>query len=94
MVGKLIFLDLNFYLRGLAFVSSSFGGVIQEIHLTENDIQTVALINRELQTYINNMENTRLRDSIRNILNISRLGNQMMQSNKPWALVKGTAEEM
>ncbi|XP_050404697.1 methionine--tRNA ligase, cytoplasmic isoform X2 [Patella vulgata] len=84
----------NFVNRGLAFVSSSFGGVIQEIHLTENDIQTVALINRELQTYINNMENTRLRDSIRNILNISRLGNQMMQSNKPWVLVKGTAEEI
>ncbi|CAE1325612.1 MARS [Acanthosepion pharaonis] len=34
-----------------------------------------------------------MRDSIRNLLSISRLGNQYMQSNKPWVLVKGTPEE-
>lgn len=35
----------------------------------------------------------RLRDSIRNIMSISRLGNQFMQSNKPWVLVKGSADD-
>lgn len=35
----------------------------------------------------------RLRDSIRNILSISRLGNQYMQANKPWVLVKGSESE-
>ena len=32
----------------------------------------------------------RIRDGIRNILNISRLGNQYMQANTPWKLVKQT----
>lgn len=35
----------------------------------------------------------RLRDSIRNILSISRLGNQYMQANKPWVLVKGSESD-
>lgn len=35
----------------------------------------------------------RLRDGIRNILSISRLGNQYIQANKPWVLVKGTPQE-
>jgi len=35
----------------------------------------------------------RLRDGIRNILAISTLGNQYIQSNKPWVLVKGSDVE-
>lgn len=45
---------------------------------------------QNLRTYLINF---RLRDSIRNILSISRYGNQHMQYNKPWVLVKGTSEE-
>ncbi|ESO85666.1 hypothetical protein LOTGIDRAFT_107815, partial [Lottia gigantea] len=83
----------NFINRGLAFVSSSFNGTIQEINLTSEDLQTVALISRELTIYIQNMEQAKLRDSIRNVLSISRLGNEMMQVNKPWVLVEGTPDE-
>ena len=35
----------------------------------------------------------RLRDGLRHILNISRLGNGHMQANQPWVLVKGTPAE-
>ena len=35
----------------------------------------------------------RLRDGIRNLLSISRLGNQYIQANKPWVLVKGTDDD-
>ena len=38
------------------FVSNNFGGVVQEMNLTEEDQELLALINRELQTYIDNME--------------------------------------
>ncbi|ESO85667.1 hypothetical protein LOTGIDRAFT_229481 [Lottia gigantea] len=48
--------------------------------------------NSELLNNLGNFIN-RLRDSIRNILSISRLGNQMMQANKPWVLVKRTPDE-
>ena len=35
----------------------------------------------------------RLRDGIKNILNISRVGNQYLQARQPWVLLKGTDEE-
>ncbi|XP_022343888.2 methionine--tRNA ligase, cytoplasmic-like [Crassostrea virginica] len=83
----------NFINRALMFVSNSFGGEIQQMKLTEEDFHLLALVNRELITYIENMEQIKLRDSIRNILSISRLGNQYMQANQPWVLVKGSEQD-
>ncbi|XP_067686292.1 methionine--tRNA ligase, cytoplasmic-like isoform X2 [Haliotis asinina] len=83
----------NFINRALTFVANFFEGAIQDMNLSVEDKQLIALINRELATYVDNMENARLRDSIRNILSISRLGNQYMQANKPWVLAKGTPQE-
>lgn len=45
-----------FFARGLKFLSDNFGGVIQEMNLRDEDKELLALINRELQTYIDNME--------------------------------------
>lgn len=50
-------------------------------------------INRELQKYIALLENCKLRDAIRPIFNISRLGNQLMQAAQPWVLIKSAKEE-
>ncbi|XP_052234080.1 methionine--tRNA ligase, cytoplasmic-like isoform X4 [Dreissena polymorpha] len=80
----------NFINRALMFVSNSFGGSIQQMDLSADDFNLIALVTRELRSYIDNMENARIRDSIRNVLSISRLGNQFMQENKPWVLVKGS----
>ena len=38
------------------FVSNNFGGAIQEMVLVEDDINLLALVNRELHRYIDNME--------------------------------------
>lgn len=35
----------------------------------------------------------RIRDGIRCILNISHLGNGHIQANRPWKLVKGSADD-
>lgn len=83
----------NFVNRALMFVSNFFGATIQKIELNDEDKELLAYITRELQGYVENLEKIRLREGIRNILSISRLGNQYMQSNKPWVLVKGTPEE-
>ncbi|KAL8560718.1 hypothetical protein ACOMHN_063022 [Nucella lapillus] len=83
----------NFVNRALMFLSNNFGGVVQDMDLQEDDTHLLALITRELRAYIDNMDNGRLRDSVRNILTISRLGNQFMQANKPWVSVKGTPQE-
>ncbi|KAL5011022.1 hypothetical protein ScPMuIL_013327 [Solemya velum] len=83
----------NFINRALMFVSNSFGNTIQAVVLTEEDHVLLAAVQKELRIYIENMEKIRLRDSLRNILSISRAGNQYMQSNTPWVLVKGQESE-
>lgn len=35
----------------------------------------------------------RIRDGLRHILNISRIGNGYIQANQPWELVKGSPDE-
>ncbi|XP_067883826.1 methionine--tRNA ligase, cytoplasmic-like, partial [Heterodontus francisci] len=43
----------------------------------------------ELQQYNRNLERVRIRDALRCILNVSRYGNQYIQINEPWKLIKG-----
>ena len=38
------------------FLSNNFGGVIQQMNLNEDDINLLALITRELNSYVDNME--------------------------------------
>ncbi|RUS85185.1 hypothetical protein EGW08_007089 [Elysia chlorotica] len=83
----------NFINRALSFLFNIFGGVVQDMDLNEEDQKLLALVTKELQKYISNLEACRLRDGIRNILMISKLGNQYMQANTPWVLAKGTPEE-
>ena len=34
-----------------------------------------------------------MRDGLKIVLNISKLGNQYIQANKPWVLIKGNDDE-
>merc|ERR1740128_554297 len=63
------------------------------MNLNEDDWEIVALVNRELVHYISLLEDAREREAITSVFNISRLGNQLMQHNTPWKLVKGSAED-
>lgn len=78
----------NFINRTLSFITNKFEGIIQDIELDDNDKQLLAQVNKELAQYIAFMDKSKLRDGIRPILSISRLGNQYIQSNKPWELLK------
>ncbi|ELU11987.1 hypothetical protein CAPTEDRAFT_6394 [Capitella teleta] len=83
----------NFINRALAFLSNNFAGVVSKVTLTNPDVEFLALIARELKEYTAHLEKLKLREGIRRILSISKLGNQFMQANKPWVLVKGSAED-
>ncbi|XP_066299671.1 methionine--tRNA ligase, cytoplasmic-like [Branchiostoma lanceolatum] len=83
----------NFVNRALMFVTNFFQGVMPAVDGTEEDGQLLAQINRELQAFIQCLEKVRLREGLVRILNISRLGNQYIQGQKPWVLVKGTPGE-
>lgn len=83
----------NFINRAMVFCEKNFAGVVPEVHLTDPDVILLALINREIKGYTASMEKTRMRDGIRHILSISRHGNQYMQAQQPWVLLKGTDED-
>ena len=56
--------------------------------LNSEDWEFVALVNREVEHYSILLEDAREREAISAVFNISRLGNQLMQHNTPWKLVK------
>ena len=64
-----------------------------KIELTTDDEKVLANINRCVKQYVDLLEKCREREAISQILNISRIGNQLMQAEKPWKLVKSQIEK-
>ena len=76
------------------FMSKNFDGIIPEMPLSEAEVELIRNIQVELTQYIDCMEKVRLRDALKCVLNISRLGNVHMQARQPWVLLKqGPAEK-
>ncbi|XP_015117336.1 methionine--tRNA ligase, cytoplasmic [Diachasma alloeum] len=78
----------NFVNRALTFAVKNFKGVVPEMEIREEDLQVLALVQRELSQYIVAMEQGKFRDGVRHLLAISKHGNQYMQSQQPWVLIK------
>ncbi len=78
----------NFVNRALKFCNDQFAGTIGKMALKDEDKTILAEINRHLKTYVDLLEKAKEREAISQILNISRIGNQLMQSEMPWKLVK------
>lgn len=43
--------------RALMFVNNQFAGVVPDIVLTSEEHELLALVNREMQAYVDNLEN-------------------------------------
>jgi methionyl-tRNA synthetase len=78
----------NFVNRALKFVFMNFAAKIPRIDLEDDDKRVIATINKEIQSYIKLLDKGRLREGLRQLLNISKLGNQYIQAHKPWELIK------
>jgi len=83
----------NFINRAAKFTKDNFAYKVCEMVLNSDDWEIICLVNRELEQYISLMEDARERETIFTVFNISRLGNQLMQHNTPWKLVKGSDED-
>jgi len=82
----------NFLNRALKFCKDNFGGRVGVIRLSAEDQQFVALVSRHTGRYVDLLEDAREREAVMEMLNVSRLGNQLMQANKPWKLNKSERE--
>lgn len=83
----------NFLNRALTFLHNNFDGMVQPVQLTEDDLSFVREVNEHIAEYIELMAKAKLRDGLKKVMDITRSGNQLMQSTEPWKLVKGTAEQ-
>ena len=83
----------NFINRATKFTKDNFGSQVPEMDLNNDDWEMVARVNQELTNYISLLEDAREREAITCVFNISRLGNQLMQHNTPWKLVKGSPSD-
>ncbi|XP_043939547.1 methionine--tRNA ligase, cytoplasmic [Protopterus annectens] len=79
----------NFVNRAAMFVCKFFDGHVPEMVLSSDDKKVLAHVTVELQQYNRLLEKVKIRDALRCILNISRLGNQYIQVSEPWKRIKG-----
>lgn len=78
----------NFINRAVSFVDKNFEGQINHYEPNEEDQKYLIEVGQNLIAYEERLERVHLRDGLKPILSISRLGNQLIQANKPWQLVK------
>ena len=78
----------NFVNRSLKFVSQFYNGVVPEASPNQADFTMMAAVNLELKNYTTALSNVKLRDGIRYILAITKIGNQYIQDNEPYKLIK------
>ncbi|XP_050358671.1 methionine--tRNA ligase, cytoplasmic isoform X2 [Nymphalis io] len=83
----------NFCHRSLSFCANSFQGVVPDAPLSAPHYELFALVNREVVGFVQHMEKGRLREALRCVLSVSRLGNQHMQSSQPWMLLRGDEDD-
>lgn len=84
----------NFINRCLMFIKNNFNHEIKEMKPTEDDYNVVAMVTRELRAYNACLDQLKLRDGLKHILTISRIGNGHIQAEKPWKLVKGSPADI
>ena len=78
----------NFINRSLKFTYQFYKGVVPQSFANDKDFKVMAAINHEYQCYLTCLELCKIRDALRHILTISRIGNQYIQENEPYKLIK------
>lgn len=79
----------NFINRALKFIAASLGGKIpQEFNLLDSDKEFIKEVEQGIERYVDLLEKVKIKDGIKEIMNLSFLGNKYWQDNKPWQSIK------
>lgn len=79
----------NFINRTLAFAYNKMDKKIPKCTVfEEREEELLKNVNELLASYITNMEDCQLKNGLKIVMDISRLGNQYLQDREPWALLK------
>ncbi|MHA1953716.1 MAG: methionine--tRNA ligase [Candidatus Heimdallarchaeaceae archaeon] len=79
----------NFIHRTITFIGQHFQSKIPERgNLTKEENSILAQVEKNIDLYINAMDNFKLKDATKIAINVARLGNQYFSSVEPWHLIK------
>ena len=79
----------NFVNRALVLTRKFFGGLVPELTgLTDYDRETLAEISVIRTNVETSLENFRFRESLKEVMNLARLGNKYLADTEPWKLIK------
>jgi methionyl-tRNA synthetase len=79
----------NFIHRTLTFISQNFAdSVPTPRNLEANDKETLRSVESKAEKVAQSLEKCKLQSALRNIIDISRLGNKYFNDKEPWNLIK------
>ena len=83
----------NFVHRDLTFITNQFGGQVPEPKkLTAVDEMVLQAIREKIETMTGEFESFRLQSAANTLIGLSRIGNQYLNENEPWKLMKTDKE--
>ncbi|MBU7044663.1 MAG: methionine--tRNA ligase [Theionarchaea archaeon] len=74
----------NFVFRTLSFTHRYLKGQIHEVPLTREDTDFIAEVDEKIQTIEELIEQCELKSALKEIMRVSRMGNQYFQEHEPW----------
>ena len=85
----------NFVNRALVLTQKYYNGAVPECgNLTESDKETLASISTIKAEVEKSLDSFRIREALKNAMDLARLGNKYLADEEPWKVVKTDAERV
>ena len=85
----------NFVNRALVLTQKYYNGLVPECgNLTESDKETLASISTIKAEVEKSLDSFRIREALKNAMDLARLGNKYLADEEPWKVVKTDAERV
>jgi len=78
----------NYIHRVLTFTYNNFGEIPARGNLSKEDEEALQVLKKALERVENNLEKASIKDTIAEIVELARFGNNYMSRTAPWALIK------
>jgi methionyl-tRNA synthetase len=78
----------NFVHRTLTFAFNFLGGVVEKTELGDDERRIESRVFEQVEEADNALQEVRLKDALKNVLQIATIGNEYFQRSQPWALIK------
>ncbi len=78
----------NFVHRTLTFINTQFAGQIPDVELDTEAEQMLQILQKEVDTMANEIEESKLQSATNILIGIGRRGNQYLNEKEPWKLIK------